>query len=164
MKKLVAGLAVFAFILAAQFGGGSTTLPPGTLVPIANVINLTTELANRAIKSSTFTVSRAAFINASGHIESVAGATSNCVLVNGTSAACAGGGGSAGTAVAAEQPSGSGLVYTLTQPPIAGSQLVVVNGLALYPTTDYTLSTATLTFTASYSWLTAGQIRVYYRY
>jgi hypothetical protein len=166
MRLRIAVLLVAAFGVAlAQFGGGTVSLPPGTLVPISSVISLATELAARPIKAGTFTTSRAVYINSSGQLQSVSGGTTDCVLVNGTSATC-GIGGSAGTAVPAEQPSGSSVTYTIANTPISGSLLVYVNGQFVLPGgVDYTLSGTTLTFVAGYSsWLTAGQIRVSYRY
>jgi hypothetical protein len=161
--KTVGLLLVLVAVAAAQFG--TVSLPPGTVVAISQVISLATELANRPTKAGTFTVSRAVYINSSGQLQSVSGGTTDCVLVNGTSATC-GSGGSAGTAVASEQPSGSSITYTIANTPISGSLLVYVNGQFVLPGgVDYTLSGTTLTFVAGYSsWLTAGQIRASYRY
>lgn len=166
MRLRIAVLLVAAFGVAlAQFGGGTVSLPPGTLVPISSVISLATELANRPLKSGTFTASRAVYINSGGQLQSVSGSTTNCVLVDGTSASC-GSGGSAGTAVAAEQPSGVGVSYSIANTPVSGSLQVFVNGQFVLPGgTDYVLSGTTLTFVAGYStWLSASQIRVSYRY
>jgi hypothetical protein len=72
---------------------GSITAPPiDTSILIADVAGLRAELDLRPSKGVGFVGSRTAMINSSGAIESVLGGASDCVHVDGTSAACASGG------------------------------------------------------------------------
>jgi hypothetical protein len=53
----------------------------------SDVTSLATDLTNRPVKGGAWAVSRAAVINSSGQLEGAAGAATDCVLVNGSSAA-----------------------------------------------------------------------------
>lgn len=61
-------------------------LPAHTHVE-ADVTNLATDLANRPVKGAAWAVSKTAVINASGQLDAAAGTATDCVLVNGGSAA-----------------------------------------------------------------------------
>ncbi len=69
---------------AASGGSGSLTLP----IPISDVANLSNILAAKPNVGTSYTSGSAAMIDSSGNIGSVSGASTNCVLVNGTSAPC----------------------------------------------------------------------------
>jgi hypothetical protein len=53
----------------------------------SDVTNLVTDLSNRPAKGGAWAVSKAAVINSSGQLDGAAGTATDCVLVNGTSAA-----------------------------------------------------------------------------
>ena len=52
----------------------------------SDVTNLVTDLSNRPVKGGAWAVSKAAVINSSGQLDGAAGAATDCVLVNGTTA------------------------------------------------------------------------------
>ncbi|MBZ5621738.1 MAG: hypothetical protein LAQ69_23870, partial [Acidobacteriia bacterium] len=53
----------------------------------SDVTSLATDLTNRPVKGSAWAVSKAAVINSSGQLDGAAGTATDCVLVNGSSAA-----------------------------------------------------------------------------
>ncbi len=53
----------------------------------SDVTSLATDLTNRPVKGGAWAVSKAAVINASGQLDGAPGAATDCILVNGTSAA-----------------------------------------------------------------------------
>ena len=53
----------------------------------SDVTSLATDLTNRPVKGGAWAVSKAAVINSSGQLDGAAGTATDCVLVNGTSAA-----------------------------------------------------------------------------
>jgi hypothetical protein len=53
----------------------------------SDVTSLATDLTNRPVKGGAWAISKAAVINASGQLDGAAGTSTDCVLVNGTSAA-----------------------------------------------------------------------------
>jgi hypothetical protein len=53
----------------------------------SDVTNLVTDLSNHPVKGGAWAVSKAAVINSSGQLDGAAGTATDCVLVNGTSAA-----------------------------------------------------------------------------
>lgn len=130
--------------------GGATAGP----VTIADVEGLQGELEIRAKKGATFTAGRVATIGEDGDLESVVGATEDCVRVDGTSGPCGGGTISqylAGSFVDGELPTGSingsNRIFVLAQAPNpVGSLLLYRNGLLQRTTVDYTLSGNTITF------------------
>ena len=61
--------------------------PPAHAPPGGGVTGLATDLTNRPVKGGAWAVSKAAVINSSGQLDGAAGTATDCVLVNGTSAA-----------------------------------------------------------------------------
>lgn len=59
--------------------------------------------------------------------------------------------GTSGTAVYNEVVSGSGTSWTLAHTPVSGTLLLYANGQRLTPTTDYSLSGATITTVTSWA-------------
>jgi len=70
-------------------------------------------------------------------------------------------GGTSGTAVYNEVVSGSGTTWTLAHTPLSGTLALYANGQRLTPTTDYSLSGATITTVLSWD---AGSILADYFY
>jgi len=123
-------------------------------IQIGDVIGLAEALAARAEKGPGYAPARAAFINAAGALEAVAGNLSDCVRVDGSAGPCGTGGDGNGAAfVDAETPAGlingSNAVFTLADSPSPGSGLALYrNGLLQKQGLDYTLSGNVITFAA----------------
>jgi hypothetical protein len=103
-----------------------------------------------------------------GRFATVTGSDTNCVLVNGTSAECGGGGGgSTITFVDGETPSGtvnsSNNTFVLAYMPVTGSVRVFRNGLRMKLAVDYTIAGATITFISSSTPQTGDVVLVDYR-
>lgn len=133
-------------------GGTGSTGSTGSL-PIreADVTNLPADLAARPQRSSNFTNSRVAMIDASGNIGSISGNNSDCIHVDGSTGTC--GGGSSLAFVDNETPSGAldgvNTAFTLSQAPAPAASLAIFrNGMMQRAGADYTLSGATITFTS----------------
>jgi len=96
MRGVTLALVLFAagLGLSAQtvFKGGSTPSASKS-ISISQVTGLTTELNKRPVKGAGYTAGTAARINSLGQIDSITGATTNCVLEDGTSVVCPSGGG-----------------------------------------------------------------------
>jgi hypothetical protein len=80
LKQATTGTAVTVATLAAD------DLPAHAHAE-SDVTNLVTDLSNRPVKGGAWAVSKAAVINSSGQLDGAAGTATDCVLVNGTSAA-----------------------------------------------------------------------------
>jgi hypothetical protein len=131
--------------------------PPGQYAPpssgptgpitVADVVGLPANLADRPVKSPTFTPNRAAKINADGAIESVAGASGDCVRVDGSSVPC----GSGGIAIpVTAQPTKTGF-FTYQLPDVPSyTPTCFLNGARLTEGVDYTRAGAVLTFVSAY--------------
>jgi hypothetical protein len=138
-------------------------------VLITEVSGLRDELDSKPTRGSNFTSGRAVFINSLGELESVLGAASDCVRVDGTSAPCAtGGGGSAVTFVDGETPvgvvDGSNAAFTLSAPPSPASSLQVFrNGMLMKSGFDYSLSGSTITFGSGAIPQVGDTLLVYFR-
>jgi hypothetical protein len=138
--------------------GGVTTsgalAANATTVQIADVLGLQNALNLRLTSGTAFGVSRAAVINAIGAVDGAIGNLSDCLRVDGTSGPCGTGGGSSGTFVDAEVPSGAmdgvNLTYLLANTPGPGNSLTFFqNGLLLTSGVDYSLSSRTVTLTGA---------------
>ena len=131
-------------------GGGSgpiTTSP----VQISNVVGLNNALANLVQKGIGFALGTAAVINTSGQISSATGNPTDCVMVNGNSGPCGGGGGVSPQYSDNETPTGAingvNTVFTLLAAPSPSTSLhVYLNGLLMDPGVDYTINASTITF------------------
>lgn len=131
--------------------------PPGQYAPpssgptgpiaVEDVEGLPADLADRPVKSPTFAPNRAAKINADGALESVSGASGDCVRVDGSAVPC----GSGGVAIPVTvQPTKTGfLTYALPDVP-SYTPSCFLNGSRLTETVDYTRSGAILTFSNAY--------------
>jgi hypothetical protein len=131
---------------------GSTTLPPPTQTPIqeTDVVGLVGDLGLRPAKGPGFSVGRAALINATGGIEAVIGNPSDCVLVDGTSGPCGGGG---PQFIDGEAPAGvvdgSNGTFTLANTPSPATSLALFrNGVVQKPGVDFTLTGSAVQFLA----------------
>lgn len=139
-------------VRASSTTAGSNTLPPPTQTPIqeTDVAGLTGDLGLRPVKGPGFSVGRAALINATGGIEAVIGNPSDCVLVDGTSGPCGGGG---PQFIDGEAPAGgvdgSNATFTLANTPSPATSLVLFrNGVVQKPGVDFTLTGASVQFLA----------------
>ena len=128
----------------------SSPIQPPSQSPIqqSDVVGLTGDLALRPVKGPGYSAGRAAAINTAGALEAVAGNPADCVLVDGTSAPCGGGGpqfadGELLTGVV----DGTNNTFTLSGPPSPVSSLALFrNGIMQKPGVDYTLTGSTVAF------------------
>lgn len=138
--------------IASPVMAGNTLPPPEqTLVQISDVAGLTEELEARPAKGPAYLPGRAAWINESGQLESVAGELTDCVRVDGTAGPCGVGGGQGPDFVDGETPQGaldgSNRVFTLAQAPQPAASLQVYrNGLLQKAGADYVLNGNVITF------------------
>jgi hypothetical protein len=126
-------------------GGGVGGL---TQIQESDVTGLVADLTVRAVKGPGFSNSRTAIINDTGQIEGAVGAATDCMHVDGTSAAC---GGSTFNFVDGESPGGvvdgSNLSFTLASTPLPATSLHLFrNGLMQKLGFDYTFSGVTIVF------------------
>jgi hypothetical protein len=135
-------------------GAVTTQGPPAaTIVQISDVVGLQSALNLRPSEGSSFGVSRAAVIDASGAIDGAIGNLTDCLHVDGTSGSC-GASGSGGTGfVDAEIPAGSmngvNATFTLANAPNPASSLAMYrNGILLRQTGDFNLSGNSIVFVA----------------
>jgi hypothetical protein len=124
--------------------------PSQTPIQETDVVGLTGDLGLRPVKGPGFSAGRAAIINSAGGIEAVIGNPSDCVLVDGSSGPCGGGG---PQFVDGETLSGTidgtNATFTLSNTPNPTSSLTVFrNGIAQKPAVDYTLTGSTVQFLA----------------
>ncbi|HXE12805.1 MAG TPA: hypothetical protein VN633_11830 [Bryobacteraceae bacterium] len=130
-------------------GSGGVTLP----INENDVTNLLSDLAARPAKSSLYSNSHAAVIDASGNLTAASGNTTDCVHVDGTSGACSVPNTVTinATFVDADTPAGNedgtNLTFVLAQTPSPVASLSLYrNGLELRQNIDYTLSGNTISF------------------
>jgi hypothetical protein len=126
--------------------GNDITLP----IPESDVTGLVNDLAARPVEGPGYAPGAVAVVNSAGQIESVTGATSDCVHVDGSSGPC----GSAQTFVDQETPSGTmdgtNTTFTLSQAPSPASSLAVyLNGILQDAGQDFTLSGSSIQFVAA---------------
>jgi hypothetical protein len=146
--------------------GGITTSP----VQITDVVGLSNALANLPQKGINFALGRAAVINSSGQIDGASGNPGDCVLVDGNSGPCGGGGGGILPQFSDnETPSGAingiNTVFTLVAVPSPSTSLqVFLNGLKMDPVMDYIISGSVITFTLSSTPQTGDVLLASYRY
>ena len=119
-----------------------------TAITEGDVTGLIPDLKVRAVMGPGFSNSRTAIINDTGQIEGAVGSTSDCMHVDGTSAAC---GGSTFNFVDGESPGGvvdgSNMSFTLANTPLPATSLHLFrNGLMQKLGFDYTFSGSTIVF------------------
>jgi hypothetical protein len=147
----VADVLVSTGTVVGGSGGGSTSEITTSPVQISNVVGLANALANLVQKGIGFSLGSAAVINTSGQLTSATGNPGDCVLVDGNSGPCGGGGGVLPQFSDNEAPSGAingvNAIFTLLYAPSPAISLqLYLNGLRMFPAVDYTLSGSTITF------------------
>jgi hypothetical protein len=113
-----------------------------TTVQEADVVGLISDLGARPLKGPGYAVGRVAFVNSTGAMETVTGAPTDCVRVDGTSGPC---GGTPPGFVDGDTPAGlvdgANTAFTLSgEPNPAASLTVYRNGMLQKPGQDFTLS------------------------
>ena len=108
----------------------------------SDVVGLISDLGARPLKGPGYAVGRVAFVNPTGAIETVTGAPTDCVRVDGTSGPC---GGTPPGFVDGDAPAGlvdgANTAFTLSgEPNPAASLTVYRNGMLQKPGQDFTLS------------------------
>jgi len=108
----------------------------------ADVVGLISDLGARPLKGPGYAAGRVAFVNSSGSIETVTGAPTDCVRVDGTSGPC---GGTPPGFVDGDAPAGlvdgANTAFTLSGVPNPAASLTVYrNGMLQKPGQDFTLS------------------------
>jgi hypothetical protein len=132
-------------------GGGVVAPAPLTVIQISDVLGLTAALNIRPAIGTGYTPSRAAVINATGAVDGASGNLSDCLHVDGGSAACGTSANSAAGFVDGEIPAGAidgvNTAFTLVSAPNPPASLTLFrSGLLLRPGTDYTLTNANISF------------------
>jgi hypothetical protein len=127
----------------------TTTLSAGadtvaTTVQESDIVGLVSDLGARPLKGPGYAPGRVAFVNPSGAMETVAGAPTDCVRVDGTSGPC-GDGGSQQNFVDGEAPAGlldgANTAFTLSDVPSPAASLTFYrNGMLQKDGLDFTLS------------------------
>lgn len=147
-------------------GGGGT---PGAAAPITEdaVVGLTADLSVRPVKGPGYSNGRAALVNDTGGIESVAGNLSDCVHVDGTSGACFDPS-QLPSFSDAETPGGvvdgANMSFTLAGVPNPPASLQLYrNGVAMNPGADYVLTGSTVTFVSAATPQPADTLLAWYR-
>jgi hypothetical protein len=132
-------------------GGGGASPITTSPIQISQVVGLSNALANLVQKGIGFALGSAAVINTSGQISSAIGNPGDCVMVDGNSGPCGGGGGILPQYSDNETPSGAingvNTVFTLVAAPSPATSLqLYLNGLRMDPLLDYVNSGSTITF------------------
>jgi hypothetical protein len=135
-----------------RISSGTVVGPPPVTSPIqiTDVVGLPNALAVRPTEGVGFVSGRAAIIDQAGQIDGATGNLGDCVKVDGNSAPCGSGGGSASFSDS-ETPAGAvnavNVTFTLNFPPSPAASLVLFrNGLLMKSGTDYSLSGGVITF------------------
>ena len=128
----------------------NATAAPETIGPIAeaDVVGLIADLGARPSKGSSFAAGRVAMVNSTGLLESVSGAATDCVRVDGSSGPC---GALPPSFVDGDSPAGivdgANAVFSISAAPDPVSSLAVYrNGLLQKLASDYTFSGRTVEF------------------
>jgi hypothetical protein len=148
-------------------GSSPNPLQPPSQAPIqeSDVVGLTGDLGLRPVKGPGFSAGRAALINATGGIEAVIGNPSDCVLVDGTSGPCGGGGPQfIDGEILSGVVNGVNATFTLANTPNPATSLALFrNGIAQKPGFDYTLTGATVQFLSGAIPQTGDILMAWYR-
>ncbi len=159
-------------VKSSPITAGQVVAPPAnSAVQIIDVSGLQSELGLRPTRSLSFATSRAAVVDANGQLASAVGNLSDCLHVDGTSAACTAGGGGTGSGpgftdfeIPAGPLNGSNLTFTLSNPPSPASSLSLFrNGILMTAAVDFTLSSRTITFLTLSEPQTGDQLIASYR-
>ena len=126
------------------------TPPSQTPIQETDIVGLTGDLGLRPVKGPGYSAGRTAMINQDGELEAVIGNPSDCVMVDGSTGPCGGGG---PQFVDLEVPGGVvdgvNANFTLANPPNPATSLVLFrNGVEQTPGADYTLTGSTVQFLA----------------
>ncbi len=153
-------------------------LPPGsvsgsapqvtTVIGIGDITGLQNALNVRPVLGTSFGVSRAAVIDATGAINAAPGNVSDCLHVDGSSAPCGGVAAGATAFADAEVPAGtldgSNATFSLSNVPSPASSLALFrNGLLLTQGADYKVSLNTIAFQAGATPQPGDILSAYYR-
>jgi len=165
----VADVLVSTGTVVGGSGGGSTSTITTSPVQISDVVGLANALANLVQKGIGFSLGSAAVINTSGQISSATGNPGDCVLVDGNSGPCGGGGGVLPQYSDNEKPSGTingvNTIFTLMAAPAPTTSLhLFVNGLLMDPVLDYVANGSTITFVLASTPQTGDVLLANYRY
>jgi hypothetical protein len=140
--------------VAAPAGGtwtdGVSASDTGTTGPVqeTDVVGLLADLGARPVKGSGYAAGRVAMVNSSGLLDSVSGAATDCVRVDGSSGPC---GSTPPSFVDGDAPAGivdgANATFTISAAPDPVTSLAVYrNGLLLKLGSDYAFSGRTVTF------------------
>jgi hypothetical protein len=150
----------------ASVSSNSPLTPPSqTPIQETDVVGLTGDLGLRPVKGPGYSAGRTAVINANGEMEAVIGNPSDCVMVDGSTGPCGGGG---PQFVDGEVPggvlNGANANFTLANTPSPATSLVLFrNGVVQNPGLDYTLTGATVQFLAGAIPQSGDAVTAWYR-
>jgi hypothetical protein len=135
------------FTLATGASTASSDTTPAT-VQESDVTGLISDLGARPLKGPAYSAGRVAWVNSSGAVETVAGAPTDCVRVDGSSGPC---GGILPNFVDNDSPGGivdgANLLFTLTGAPNPAASLALYrNGILQKAGQDYSVTASQLTF------------------
>lgn len=138
-------------VRASSSSPNPITPPSQSPIQETDVVGLTGDLGIRPVKGPGFSAGRAALINSNGGLEAVIGNPSDCVMVDGSSGPCGGGG---PQFIDGEVPGGTidgvNTTFTLANAPSPVTSLVLFrNGVVQQPGVDYTLNGSTVQFLAA---------------
>jgi hypothetical protein len=137
-------------VRASVTSNSPITPPSQTPIQETDVVGLTGDLGLRPVKGPGYSQGRTAVINGNGELEAVIGNPSDCVMVDGSTGPCGGGG---PQFVDLEVPGGVidgvNTTFTLANTPNPATSLVLFrNGVVQQPSVDYTLNGSTVQFMA----------------
>jgi hypothetical protein len=137
-------------VRASVTSNSPITPPSQTPIQEADVVALVGDLGLRPVKGPGYSAGRTAVINGNGELEAVIGNPSDCVMVDGSTGPCGGGG---PQFVDLEVPGGVidgvNATFTLVNAPNPTTSLVLFrNGVVQQPSLDYTLNGSTVQFMA----------------
>lgn len=133
--------------------GGSVGSETGTTGPVqeSDVVGLVADLGARPVKGPGFAAGRVAVVSSAGLLDSVSGAATDCVRVDGSSGPC---GSTPPAFVDGDAPTGivdgANATFQIAAAPDPVSSLAVYrNGLLQKPGSDYTFAGRTIAFVAA---------------
>jgi len=123
----------------------------GSTVQESDIVGLISDLGARPLKGPGYAAGRVAFVNPTGAVETVTGAPTDCVRVDGTSGPC---GGTQPGFVDSDTPAGlvdgANTAFALSGVPNPAASLTVYrNGMLQKPGQDFTLSGNQMQFVAA---------------
>jgi hypothetical protein len=152
-------------VRASVTSNSPLTPPSQTPIQETDVVGLSGDLGLRPVKGPGYSQGRTAVINSNGELEAVIGNPSDCVMVDGSTGPCGGGG---PQFVDLEVPVGAidgvNATFTLANPPNPATSLVLFrNGVVQQPGLDYTLNGSTVQFMAGAIPQPGDTLTVWYR-